>query len=108
MDMATKKEPKDESFGKAPAPEEMVVTREEAAIPVVPAMQPRIVEYRKLSEDEERRVSRVKSEFDNVIGYLKVLRDSVHDSELQRMYSISITEAEAASMWAVRAITWRV
>jgi hypothetical protein len=105
--MATKKESKDESFGKAPVPEEMVVTREEAAIPVVPAKEYRIVEYRKLSEDEERRVSRVKSEFDNVIGYLKVLRDSVHDSELQRMYSISITEAEAASMWAVRAITWR-
>ena len=106
--MATKKETKDEAFGKAPEPEQMVVTPQAEAVPVVPVKQPQRLVHHKLSEDEERRVAKVKADFDGVILYLKTLRDSVHESETQRMYSVAITEAETASMWAVKAITWRV
>lgn len=63
--------------------------------------------HRQLSEDEARRVSMIKEQFESAIKYLKVLRDSVHDAEVQRMYSVAITEAETASMWAVRATTYR-
>ena len=29
------------------------------------------------------------------------------DPEIKRMYSVAITEAQAAQMWAVKAATWR-
>jgi hypothetical protein len=29
------------------------------------------------------------------------------DPEIKRMYSIAITEAQTAQMWAVKAATWR-
>ena len=29
------------------------------------------------------------------------------DSEVKRMYSVAITEAQTAQMWAVKAATWR-
>jgi hypothetical protein len=38
---------------------------------------------------------------------LKTLRDAYHDAEVQRMFSVAITNAETASMWAVRGITHR-
>ena len=60
-----------------------------------------------LSEVEAKRVRAAKAAFDNTIQYLKALRDSQHDAEIQRMFSVSITNAETAYMWAVKAITWR-
>tara|TARA_R110000868_G_scaffold384349_1_gene651794 strand:- start:188 stop:487 length:300 start_codon:yes stop_codon:yes gene_type:complete len=60
-----------------------------------------------LSEVEAKRVRAAKEAFDNTIQYLKALRDSQHDAEIQRMFSVSITNAETAYMWAVKAITWR-
>ena len=63
--------------------------------------------YQKLTPDEARRVTKIKSDSGTFIGYLKSLRDSVHDAESQRMYSVAITHAETASMWAVKAITNR-
>ena len=60
-----------------------------------------------LSEVEAKRVRAAKEAFDNTIKYLKALRDSQHDAEIQRMFSVSITNAETAYMWAVKAITWR-
>ena len=63
--------------------------------------------YRTLSVEDEARVNTAKSKFNDTISYLKALRDSQHGSEVQRMFSIAITEAETASMWAVKAITWR-
>ena len=60
-----------------------------------------------LSQDEIRRVKQTKQHFDAAITYLLVLRDSYHDAEVQRMFSVAITNAETASMWAVRAITHR-
>lgn len=112
--MATKKnqEP-DAEFGRAPEPEQMVVTPEEKT-PIevkpepAPKVEPKVVaEHHALTDDEKRRVAKVKADFGALIGYLQSLRDSVHDAETQRMYSVAITNAETASMWAVRAITWR-
>jgi hypothetical protein len=60
-----------------------------------------------LSEVEAKRVRAAKEAFDNTIQYLKALRDSQHDAEIQRMFGIAITHAETGSMWAVKAITWR-
>lgn len=35
------------------------------------------------------------------------LRNEATDPEIKRMYSVAITEAQAAQMWAVKAATWR-
>lgn len=72
---------------------------QEAAKPAAPALE--------LSEIEAKRVRAAKETFDNTIQYLKALRDSQHDAEVQRMFSVAITNAETAYMWAVKAITWR-
>ena len=108
--MATKKDPKDEAFGKAPVPEEMVVSPPQEAIPVKPAEQPKakpVVAYPTLNEDEARRVATIKEKTGDMVTYLKTLRDSYHDAEVQRALSVAITDVETASMWAVRAVTWR-
>ena len=63
--------------------------------------------YRELSLDEIQRVNRVKSVMGTAIDTLRILRDSYHDAEVQRMFSVAITNAETASMWAVRGITHR-
>jgi hypothetical protein len=34
-------------------------------------------------------------------------RRTVDDPEVKRMYSVAITEAQTAQMWAVKAATWR-
>ena len=34
-------------------------------------------------------------------------RDHTDDPEVKRMYSVAITEAQTAQMWAVKAATWR-
>lgn len=34
------------------------------------------------------------------------LRASTQDGEQKRMYSVAITEAQTAQMWAVKAVTW--
>ena len=65
------------------------------------------VSYPELSEVEAKRVRAAKETFDNTIQDLKALRDSKHDAEVQRMFSVAITNAETAYMWAVKAITWR-
>lgn len=71
-----------------------------------PAPDP-VAGYHPLSPDEVRRVNLVKREFDGAIAMLKTLRDAYHDAEVQRMFAVAITNAETASMWAVRAITHR-
>ena len=34
-------------------------------------------------------------------------REATSDPEVKRMYSVAITEAQTAQMWAVKAATWR-
>ena len=118
--MATTKPPKGEDV-KMPAPqvkrpepqeipEEIVTPLSSQPIPVAPepapAVTPMLVSYQ-LTDDEARRAATIKQKFNEIIDYLKVLRDSYHDGEVQRALSVAITEAETASMWAVKAVTWR-
>lgn len=83
----------------------------EPVVPVAPVLEPApepktvvLTQHHGLTEDEARRVAKVRSDMGTFVGYLKTLRDSVHDAESQRMYSVAITNAETASMWAVKAI----
>lgn len=78
----------------------------ELEVTAQPASEP-VSGYHALSDDEVRRVNQAKTLFDAAIMYLVILRDSYHDAEVQRMFSVAITNAETASMWAVRGITRR-
>lgn len=51
-------------------------------------------------------VTTVKRLFATVIDMCDQLRATA-DSEQARLYSIAITEAQTAQMWAVKAMTWR-
>ena len=52
-------------------------------------------------------VNEVKASFARAIDLMNELRENCHSPEQERMYSIAITDAQAAQMWAVKAITWR-
>ncbi len=52
-------------------------------------------------------VARCKQMFADVIDQMNDLRVSSTDPEVKRMCSVAITEAQAAQMWAVKAITWQ-
>jgi hypothetical protein len=56
----------------------------------------------------DKDVEATKRAFAIIIDNLNGLRSqSTHDKEKARLCSIAITEAQAAQMWAVKAITWR-
>jgi hypothetical protein len=67
----------------------------------------KVTGYRELSADEVRRINAVKDNFNSTIEHLKTLRDAYHDADTQRMFAFAITNAETASMWAVRTIAHR-
>lgn len=93
---------------RAPEPEIIIPPPNPVFVaPEEPAPVSVVTGYAQLNEEELRRVKAIKEKFTDVVGYLKVLRDSYHDADIQRCLSLAITEAEAASMWAVRAVTWR-
>ena len=52
-------------------------------------------------------VGKIKQQFADIIDAMDELRGSAHDSEVKRMASVAITEAQTAQMWAVKAITWK-
>jgi hypothetical protein len=52
-------------------------------------------------------VNTVKQMFAEVIDEMNKLRGQASDGEVKRMFSVAITEAQGAQMWAVKAITWR-
>lgn len=41
------------------------------------------------------------------IDQMHELRSTTTDPEVKRMCSVAITDAQAAQMWAVKAITWK-
>lgn len=43
----------------------------------------------------------------NFIDVCNAGREGTADPEVKRMYSVAITEAQTAQMWAVKAATWR-
>lgn len=51
-------------------------------------------------------VTSIKRKFADVIDDLNTLRSESTDSEVKRMASVAITEAQTAQMWAVKAVTW--
>lgn len=53
-------------------------------------------------------VTTFKKNFAQIIDDLNSLRsDPINTPEQNRLYSIAITEAQGACMWAVKAITWK-
>ena len=53
-------------------------------------------------------VQEIKKTYASIIDLLNDARARVTDTEAKRLYSIAITEAQTAQMWAVKAATWRV
>lgn len=51
-------------------------------------------------------VTDVKKLYAAIIDALNEKRFETHDGEKKRLYSIAITEAQTAQMWAVKALTW--
>lgn len=52
-------------------------------------------------------VNLVKRQYADVIDKLHGLREAADNPEAKRLFSIAITEAQTAQMWAVKAITWK-
>jgi hypothetical protein len=52
-------------------------------------------------------VSDAKQWFADIIDMLNEQRKLAADEEHTRLFSIAITEAQTAQMWAVKALTWR-
>ncbi len=51
-------------------------------------------------------VYNIKAMYAEIIDHLNDARFTTEDPETKRLFSIAITEAQAAQMWAVKAITW--
>ena len=125
--MATKKDQQpDAAFGKAPEPEDMVVSEQPKApveVKPEPAPAPMVEAPRDLSNRPftwgeracgvpfnpggDPKVALLKSQFAAVVDTMHNLRESATDGEVQRMLSVAITEAQTAQMWAAKAVTWR-
>lgn len=52
-------------------------------------------------------VQKIKELYAQIIDLCNEARSLNEDSEVKRLYSVAITEAQTAQMWAVKAITWR-
>lgn len=52
-------------------------------------------------------VDDLKAAYAAVIDRANFLRNASEDSEVKRMASIAITEAQTSQMWAVKAATWK-
>jgi len=52
-------------------------------------------------------VTMIKENFAALVDMLNTNREMNSNSEVKRMLSIAITEAQTAQMWAVKAITWK-
>lgn len=52
-------------------------------------------------------VARCKQIFADAIDQMAALRDVTASTEVRRMASVAITEAQTAQMWAVKALTWK-
>ena len=52
-------------------------------------------------------VNTVKKYYAQIIDDMNSLRSGTESSEAKRLFSIAITEAQSAQMWAVKALTWK-
>ena len=55
----------------------------------------------------DKDVEMVKRLFAEIIDFCNDKRNAATDGERKRLYSVAITEAQTAQMWAIKAITWR-
>lgn len=53
------------------------------------------------------KVAKIKRAYADLIDVLDAERGETHDSEVKRMLSVAITEAQTSQMWAVKGVTWR-
>jgi hypothetical protein len=53
------------------------------------------------------KVRNFKERIAEFIDACNMWREATTDSEVKRMYSVAITEAQTAQMWAVKAATWK-
>ena len=52
-------------------------------------------------------VAQCKQIFADAIDQMAALRDATASTEVRRMASTAINEAQTAQMWAVKALTWK-
>lgn len=52
------------------------------------------------------KVDEIKKHYAAVIDHHNNARNKTNDPEVARMFSVAITEAQTAQMWAVKAATW--
>lgn len=56
----------------------------------------------------DEKVNQLKQQYAQIIDGLDMARDNVRGQpEAVRLFSIAITEAQSAQMWAVKAVTWK-
>jgi hypothetical protein len=55
----------------------------------------------------DEKVNVLKAQIAGFIDSCNDWRDKATNPEVQRMYSVAITEAQTAQMWGVKAATWR-
>jgi superfamily I DNA/RNA helicase len=53
-------------------------------------------------------VNDMKRDYAKIIDELNNLRDASSNEEQRRLFSVAITEAQSAQMWAVKARTWKL
>jgi hypothetical protein len=55
----------------------------------------------------DKGVEKLKKLYAEIIDICNDERNRSHDSERKRLFSVAITEAQGAQMWAVKAQTWQ-
>lgn len=55
----------------------------------------------------DERVREIKQGFADLIDGLDTSRKAAKTPEAHRLFSIAITEAQGAQMWAIKAVTWK-
>lgn len=62
----------------------------------------------KFNPSGDTAVDTIKKYYAQIIDDMNSLRSDPNASgEMKRLYSVAITEAQSAQMWAVKAITWK-
>lgn len=56
----------------------------------------------------DEKVQKVKELYAQIIDMCNEMRTEAGQGEKGRLFSVAITETQAAQMWAVKAITWKV
>jgi len=55
----------------------------------------------------DENINHIKKLYAQIIDFCSDARDDTTDGEKKRLWSVAITEAQTAQMWAVKAITWQ-